>query len=69
MEARLQTQPFHGHPRGNNTNNMKNWTIGKRIRIGFAALLALVGVLAAISMFSLHNIHQTQRTAGDFKDF
>ena len=35
---------------------MKNWTIGKRVTIGFAAILILLGVMAAASIVLLRQI-------------
>ncbi len=37
---------------------MKNWTIGKRIILGFATVLVLVAILAVTSALSLHSIHK-----------
>lgn len=38
---------------------MNHWTIGKRIALGFAAVLVLVAILAVAAVISLHTIHRT----------
>jgi hypothetical protein len=50
----LRHKPFSDH--AHTPKDMKNWTIGKRITLGFAAVIGCVLVIGGFSLFKFQSV-------------